>query len=307
MPRGATISASLSRAAAYLRQGLAVSRGFWRTHLLIFLVYATPAAAGAFLAASAAGRRPAGWEQAAMLILPYVTAIVGTVVVMVAVSHQAHGRPIGVVKASLKAIPWVPRYFWTNVHTTVIFWLPVGLLLALRGWQESAAPLRGNLHPIVSVLWLILIGAVALFMHARTLLAPFFAIHGDLPGTLAALEAWRASGRRLPLCLFTLVVAGAPVAVPLGLVALALFFTLTGQTLTAFVAAIGDLVWVGIQAIRPVLIPAIYKLYVDLWEVELVRRGREGAPAVPRLARPLLALTGPLPHPGRWSGTLTGE
>jgi Na+/serine symporter len=50
------------------------------------------------------------------------------------------------------------------------------------------------------------------------------------------------------------------VAVPLGAVALGLMLTLSGQALAQFVAAIGDLVWVGIQAIRPVLIPALYAL-----------------------------------------------
>ncbi len=88
-------------------------------------------------------RRPGTWEQVAMLVLPYVTAILGTVVVMLAVGHQARGRGIGLVRASLRALPWVPRYFWTNVHTSAIFWAPVGLLLLVRAWQEVAVPSRG--------------------------------------------------------------------------------------------------------------------------------------------------------------------
>ena len=300
-------SASVRQAVAYLRDGLAISRPYWATHALIFVVYSAPAAAAAWLAASAVTGRPAAWAQVATLVLPYVTAIVGTVVVMVAISHQAHRRSIGLVRVSLKALPWVPRYFWTNVHTSAIFWLPVGLLLLVRGWQEAAAPLAGGLELAVVVLWWLAIGVVALVIHTRTLLAPFFAIHGDLPGTLAALEAWRASGRHFRLCLATLIVAGGPVAVPLLAVALGLMLTLSGQALTVFVTAIGDLVWVGIQAIRPVLIPAVYVLYGDLWNAELERRRKEGEPPIPAFARPLLALTRPLPHLGRLSGTLYGD
>lgn len=302
-----TASAPVRQAVAYLRSGLAISRPYWGTHALIFLVYSAPAAAAAWLAASAVTRRPAAGTQVAMLVLPYVTAIVGTVVVMVAVSHQAHRHRIGLVRVSLKALPWVPRYFWTNVHTSAIFWVPVGLLLLVRGWQESAAPLTGGLRPAVAVLWWLVIGVVALVIHTRTLLAPFYAIHGDLPGTLAALEAWRASGRHFRLCLATLIIAGGPVAVPLGAVALCLMLTLSGQALALFVNAIGDLVWVGIQAIRPVLIPAVYALYGDLWNTELARRRQDGEPPIPAFARPLLALTRPLPHLGRLSGTLYGD
>jgi hypothetical protein len=242
-----------------------------------------------------------------MLVLPYVTAIVGTVIVMVAVGQQANGQRIGLVPASWKALPWVPRYFWTNVHTSAIFWIPVGLLLFGRSWQETAAPLAGGLRPTVETLWWLVIGVVALLIHTRTLLAPFFAIHGDLPGTLAALEAWRASGRHFWLCLATLVIGGGPVAVPLLAMALVLTVTLTGEALAAFLNAIGSLVWVGIQAIRPILIPTVHALYNDLRNVELARRRQEGVPPIPMFARPLLALTRPLPHPGRLGGTLDDD
>jgi hypothetical protein len=309
-PRGVVrVTASsppVRQAIAYLCRGLAISRPYWPTHALIFVVYSAPAAAAAWLAASAVTGRPAAWAQVAIVVLPYVTAIVGTVVVMVAVSHQAHRHRIGLVRVSLKALPWVPRYVWTNVHTSAIFWLPVGLLLLVRGWQETAAPLAGGPQLAMAVFWWLVIGVVALTIHTRTLLAPFFAIHGDLPGTLAALEAWRASGRHFRLCLATLIVAGGPVAVPLMAVALGLVFTLSGQALTVFVTAIGDLVWVGIQAIRPVLIPAVYALYGDLWNEELARRRQEGEPPIPAFARPLLALTRPLPHLGRLSGPQYG-
>ena len=298
---------SISRAVVYLFRGLAITRHHRATHALIFLVYATPAAVAAWLAVSSVSSRPTAGAQVAMLVLPYVTAIVGTVVVMVAVGQQAYRRRTGLVRASVKGLPWVPRYFWTNVHTTVIFWLPVGLLLLGRAWQETVAPVQGGLRPVIDVLWWVVIGAVALVVHTRTLLAPFFAIHGDLPGTLAAVEAWRMSGRHFLLCLFTLIAGAGPVAVPLLAAAFGLLLTLSGQAQAAFENAIGDLVWVGIQAIRPVLIPAVYLLYRDLWAAEVARRRQAGEPPIPPFARPLLALTRPLPHLGRLSGTPSGE
>jgi hypothetical protein len=153
----------------------------------------------------------------------------------------------------------------------------------------------------VTVLWWFVIAVVALVLHTRTLLAPFLAIHGDLPGTLAVLEAWRASGRHFGVCLSTLIAAGGPVVVPLLGLSLVLILTLPGLALVVFFAALGDLVWVAIQATRPVLIPALYALYGDLWKAESARRRRDGEPPVPTVARVLLALTRPLPNPGRLS------
>jgi hypothetical protein len=288
-------------AIVYLRRGLAITRPHWAVQARIFMLYAAPAAIAAALAVGSAGRQPALWEQAAMLVLPYLTAILGTVVVMVAVGNQARGRRVGVLRASLMALPWVPRYLWTNVHTTVIFWIPVGLLLLARAWQEKTIALSGGLQVAVTVLWWFVIAVVALVLHTRTLLAPFLAIHGDLPGTLAVLEAWRASGRHFGVCLSTLIAAGGPVVVPLLGLSLVLILTLPGLALVVFFAALGDLVWVAIQATRPVLIPALYALYGDLWKAESARRRRDGEPPVPTVARVLLALTRPLPNPGRLS------
>jgi hypothetical protein len=283
-------------AVGYLRRGLVITRPHWGVHATILVLYAAPAAIAAALAALSVGRRAALGEQAAMLVLPYVTAILGTVVVMVAVGNQARGRSVGVVQASLMALPWLPRYLWTNVHTTVIFWTPVGLLLLARSWQEKALALSGDLQPAVNGLWWFAIAVAALAVHTRTVLAPFLAIHGDLPGTLAVLEAWRLSGRHFAVCLSTLVVAGGPVALPFLGLSLALIMTLPAAALVVFFAVLGDLVWVAIQATRPILIPALHLLYGELWEAELARRRSHGQPPLPTVARVLLALTRPLPR-----------
>jgi hypothetical protein len=271
----------------------------WRgVNLQILAVFAAPALVAAYLAATVDD--PAGWEQAAMLALPWVTAVLGTVVVMMAVSHQAHNRPIGLAGASREALPWVPRYFWTNVHTSVIFWVPVGLLIQARAWQEANLPLEGASAVVLGACWWLATAVAALCLHTRTLLAPFLAVHGDLPGTLAALESWRLSGRHFAVCFSTFVVATLPVGLPLAMIALTLLFALSGPSLAAFMAASPDLVWAGIQAVRLVLIPALYLLYGDLWGAELDRRRIQGEPPVPAPARALLAITRPLPGPGWW-------
>jgi uncharacterized membrane protein len=189
----------------------------------------------------------------------------------------------------------VPRYVWTNVHTSVIFWAPVGSLILIGGWLETSLGLQGVSGKAVAALWWMVIALVALVMHTRTLLAPFFAIHGDLPGTLAALEAWRLSGRYFAICLSTLVIASLPMVLPLlALVAIAVTVA-PGTEKAAVVAAAPYAVWAGIQLVRTVLIPALCVLYNDLWTAELRWRRAVGSPPVPRLARALLTLTRPLP------------
>jgi hypothetical protein len=278
----------------YLQRGLATVRRDVGVYVRIVAVYAAPALLAAYLAATR--REPNQLEQGAMIVLPWVTAVLGTVVVMIAISYHARGQRVGLARASLEALPWMPRYLWTNVHTSLIFWLPFGLLLGTRAWQEEAAPLGGLPGLALAGLWWLAVGSVAVCLHTRTLLAPFLAVHSDLPGTLATLESWRLSGHHFAACLGTLVIASLPVALPLGVVGLGLATTLSGAEQAAFLTALPNLAWAGIQAVRPVLIPAVYALYVELWQAESDRRWREGPPRVPIVARALLALTRPLPN-----------
>jgi hypothetical protein len=289
---------TVRQAARNVGCGLAWVRQAPRLYLLITLAYTAPAAVAAGLTAFA--RDPVPWQQALLLALPWVTIVLGAVVIMVAVGFQSRGQIVSLPRATRVAARWVPRYLWTNVHTSIIFWVPIGLVLVLRQWLLSVAPdeFAGNIA--LDILWWLLIASLAVYLHTRTLLAPFLAVHGDLPATLAMLMAWRLAGRHFGVCLATLVVGSLPVALPLVLLALALARTLEGPAQAALVAAAPGLAWVGIQLLRPVLIPALFLLYRDLWLPEQAQFERQVGPHIPRIARLALALTRPLPKPGAW-------
>ena len=237
------------QAGSCLGQGLAIVRRAPRLYLLISVVYAMPTLLAGYLAGYL--REPALRQRALMLGLPWVTIVLGTVVIMVAVGYHSRGQPVDFGRVSGEAIRWVPRYVWTNVHTSLIFWAPIGLLVAARRWQAEALPTMWVPEVLVGGLWWLLITSLALYLHTRTLLAPFLAVHSDLPGTLAALEAWRLGGQHFLACFATLVLGTLPVAVPLVLLALGVAHNLPGPAQGAMLAAAPDLIWAGIQLVRP--------------------------------------------------------
>lgn len=282
------------QAVAYLRRGLALVRVQPWIYVLASLVYMTPALLAAVLMLRTT--TPSLAHSAAIDGLPAITAVLGTLVIMMLIGRHARGQPADLARASAYGLTWVPRYLWTNAHSTVIFWVPVGLLLWTRSRLEMVWPASAG-GGLALAAWLV-IGGVALYLHTRTLLAPFLAVHTDLPATQAVLEAWRLSGRHCGLCLTTLLVAGLPMTVLVAALTLAVLLLLPGAP--AVLGATGSaLIWAAIQLVRPVLMPAIYVLYTDLWSAEVARRARTGEPPAPAPLRALLCLTRPLPRLGR--------
>ena len=278
----------------YVRRGLALIRPAPWLFVAITLVFSFPALLAAWLVFSIDSPEP--WQSVAIFSLPWMTLVLGTVVVMMAVSAHAHGQSVTLGQATWRALPHVPRYVWTNAHTSLVFWIPLSLVLAVREWQSEVMPLEAVGSVMVEVGWWLVIAPLALYIHTRTLLAPFLAIHGDQPATLAALDAWRLSGRALRACLSTLIVGSLPLAVPLALLALGVLAAVPPDMRQALEPALPDLAYAGIQIIRPILIPATYLLFVDLWTAEQTQRARAGEPPIPAVARLLLALTRPLPR-----------
>jgi hypothetical protein len=170
------------------------------------------------------------------------------------------------------------------------------VVVSLRAWQEREVPLAGSAAVGAAAAWWVVIVVIALVVHTRTLLAPFLAIHADLPATLAALEAWRLSRNAFGACLSTLVVGSLPVALPLGIAFVCVMAVLPQPAREALEPALPDLGYAAIQLIRPILIPATFLLFQDLWRLEHARRVQFGQPPTPVVARLLLALTRPLPR-----------
>jgi hypothetical protein len=235
-----------------VQRGFAITRQQPDVYLKLVLLYSLPPLAAAWVVLFG----PPSYQPLAFA-LPVITMVVAPVVLMYAVDAGHDGERIGVLEATRRGVPSVPRYVWTNVYTTVLFWVPVGALVLLR----DRSPL-GAVVPLP--VWLFVIGAVALHQHVRTVLAPYLAIHGDLAGRAAVLASWHLGGRYFWLLLGTFVLASLPVALPLAL-AFELAEHFGPDPLAAALLAVSwQLGWVGVQSTRPVLIPALHTVYEDL-------------------------------------------
>jgi hypothetical protein len=239
-----------------LRRGLAITARQPGLYVKLVLLYSVPPAVAAALVVF--GPRDVPWYQPLVSLLPLITMVVAPVVLMHAVDAGWDGERIGVFEATRRGVPWVPRYVWTNVHTTLLFWVPVGALVLL--WEDS--PL-GTWLP--TAVWVAVIGLVALHQHVRTVLAPYLAVHGELGGTRAALTSWELGGRHFWLLLGTFVLGSVPIALPLalGFVAIERFGPLPLSA--ALLAASWQLSWIGVQSTRGLLIPALHTAYEDLY------------------------------------------
>jgi hypothetical protein len=240
------------------RRGLDITRQQPDLYLKLVLLYSLPPLVAAGLVLY--GPRNTPWYQPLVSLLPLITMVVAPVVLMHAVDAGRGGERIGVLEATRRGVPWVPRYVWTNVHTTILFWVPVGTLVLL--WERS--PLGPWLPTVV---WVVVIGLVALHQHVRTVLAPYLAVHGELGGTRAALTSWELGGRHFWNLLGTFVLGSLPVALPLGLAFLIIERFGPDPISAALLAASWQLGWVGVQSTRGLLIPALHTAYEDLYSL----------------------------------------
>jgi hypothetical protein len=243
-----------------LQRGLAITRQQPDLYLKLVLLYSLPPLAAAGLVLY--GPKDSLWFQPLVALLPLITIVVAPVVLMHAVDAGGLGERIGVLEATRRGVPWVPRYIWTNVHTTVLFWVPVGALVLL--WERS--PLGAYLPTVV---WVTVIGLVALHQHVRTVLAPYLAVHGHLGGTRAALTSWELGGQHFWHLLGTFVLASLPVALPLGLAYVLAERFGPDPLSAALLAASWQLSWVGVQSTRPLLIAGLHTAYEDLYTARL--------------------------------------
>jgi hypothetical protein len=239
-----------------LRRGLEITRRQPDLYLKLILLYSVPPLVAAGLVLY--GPKGTLWEEPLAYLLPFITIVVAPVVLMHAVDAGRGGERIGVLEATRRGVPWVPRYVWTNVHTTLLFWIPVGTLMLLR----ERSPLGSWIPPAI---WVTLIGLVALHQHVRTVLAPYLAVHGELGGTRAALTSWELGGQHFWHLLGTFVLGSLPVALPLGIAYVAIERFGPDPLSAAVLAASWQLSWVGVQSTRGLLIPALHTAYENLY------------------------------------------
>lgn len=277
----------------YLRQGLELTLGAPFLFISIVFIFSAPALLAALVAWNI---DPADASSIHIVLLNMMTTIVGAMVFMTAVGAHYRTEPIAFFTVVRRAIPWLPRYIWTNVHTSVLFWVPVSLLIVGHSWLTE----QGVTAYIPA--WLdvwgfaLIVGSIAAYMHSRTLLAPYLAVHSDLPASLAAWESWRVSGYYQRKVFLTFVICSLPFALP---VIMLFGGILLGHSV--FMAPVNvqpHLLAVGIQFVRLTLIPAAYMLYHDLWDEEEVRWQIEGPPEPPASVAALMKLTAWLPAVG---------
>ena len=273
----------------YAVRGLKTLRLTPLVFVAIMALFSLPAAS--VIAITAADLPEGLGRTAATTVLNVLSGTVAPVIFMKATAAAHDGQRLGLWWHLADGTRWLPRYIWTNLHTTVIFWVPVGALaLGLIGFQRLALA-ESPPGILISILWVVAIGATGLYVHSRTLLAPFIAVHGNVPGSLAALESWRVSGRMLGPVFATFVISAGPIAVPLAAVFMGFYLTLAGLALDVFAATLVAQVWIAVNLIRPPLVAATYALYTEVWADELERRAQLGHPATPALVRWLIDMS----------------
>ncbi len=274
----------------YLRRGAEMVLGNPLLFLQIVVGFSAPAVAASWLVASV----PFGpwWREPVLFVLNATTIVVAPVVFMMGVKACHRGERVHVGTLLRRAIPWLPRYVWTNAQTSIIFWLPMSIAITLKDAISHTAAMSAvaaGFTPLDIAAWLLLLGPMALYLHSRTLLAPFLAVHGDRPGTVATWQSWKESWQHLPLVLSTFVLACIPTAIPVGLIAFA-FMNGAGGRPPESADALAPLLGVGLQVIRLSLVPAAYALYLDLEAI--IDEDLPTAEPLPPALQPLLRFSG---------------
>jgi len=200
-------------------------------------------------------------------VLIGITLSFAPIVVMDAAHGHFEGEGRTFEGATKRAVPWLPRYLWTNVHTSLIFWLPMLGLINLGRWLLPIIPTAEALRIGILFIWGAMLLALALYLHTRTVLAPYLAIHADLSGTIATYESWRISGLYFRRTFLVFVLGTAPVALPV--IALSYWLAHVTSFLPSMMSSTAlSAIAVIAHWTRPLLIPAVHALYVELWQLE---------------------------------------
>jgi len=112
----------------YLKLGAALTLRAPVLFAQIIVMFSIPALGAALLAGTIAS---GGRWGVLLVILDSLTTLVGPVVFMMAVGAGYRREVTSFGQVIRRTLPWLPRYLWTNVHTSLIFWVPVGSVVLL--------------------------------------------------------------------------------------------------------------------------------------------------------------------------------
>ncbi len=257
-----SVEASFRQSVSYFRSGFELVSRTPALFLQIVAVFSLPALAASILVHWVPDGN--GWREPVLFMMDVATTVVAPVVFMVAVGAAYRNERLSLRQVIWRGLPWLPRYVWTNAHTTAIFWIPIGALLLAHRAVDNAVDAAPTQAGLINIGWGTALVIAAIYFHTRTLLAPFLAVHSNLPASEATWFAWRLSHDYFRTAAATFVVCAAPVALPLGLLAAAV--SRSDGTLLGGMVSLPHAAGVGLQLIRLTLIPAVYALYHDLWD-----------------------------------------
>ena len=184
-------------------------------------------------------------------------------------------RAIPVLGSSL---PWVGRYLYTNAHSSVVFWVPIGLLYLMYRFQSINIPLSSDYDYLQRIVWGSIFVLAAIYLHTRTALAPYLAIHNNIQATLAITVSFRLSrGGDFWRVLGVLLFASIPPIVVMGaLLGLAQFLGILH--LDRMSARSLHFIGLVLQGIRLLLIPSLYSLHQERFSDSGVASVAQGVP-----------------------------
>ncbi|MCL0043173.1 hypothetical protein M1N17_01870 [Dehalococcoidia bacterium] len=180
------------------------------------------------------------------------------------------------------SLPWVGRYLYTNAHSSVVFWVPIGLLYFMYRFQSINMPVSTDYDYLQRIVWGAIFVLTGIYLHTRTALAPYLAIHNNIQATLAITVSFRlSSGGDFWRVLGVLLFASIPPIVVMG--ALLGLGELFGILHLERVSAI-SLHFIGLvlQGIRLLLIPSLYSLHQERYSDSGISSVARGVPYVLR-------------------------
>jgi hypothetical protein len=186
-------------------------------------------------------------------------------------------QAIPILRAS---VPWIGRYLYTNAHSSFVFWVPIGFLYIMYRFQSINMPVSNEYDYLQRIVWGVIFVLAATYLHTRTALAPYLAIHNNIQATLAITVSFRLSRGGDFWCVFgVLLFASIPPIFVMGTVfGLSHFFGMLH--LDSMLGGSIHFIGLGLQGIRILLIPSLYSLHQESYSDSGIAAVARGVPSI---------------------------